>query len=137
MADFITAYNATVKKWEGNYDTDPNDSGNWSTGVVNEGYITGTKCGLTAQDFKKVYGHTPTAEEMQNLTQNQILNMYQSIYWAYMHGSEINNQDLANQLFDIAVNEGEGAALKLAKETVNEPGEMSFDELLVQKLNGQ
>jgi len=137
MADFLTAYNAIVKKWEGNYDTDPDDSGNWSSGVVNKGYITGTKCGLTAQDFKKVYGYVPSAKEMQELSQPQILKIYKTIYWAFVKGDEIVNQDLANQVFDIAVNQGEGASLKFAKEAVGETTSATFDEFLVKKLNGE
>lgn len=137
MADFIIAYNATVKKWEGDYDTDPNDKGNWSSGVINVGVITGTKCGLTAMDYKKVYGVTPTPEQMQGLTAEQILNIYQVTYWNYVHGDEIVNQPLANQLFDIAVNLGEGDALRFAKQITNQTNNGLFDELTVQKLNGQ
>ena len=136
MADFITAYNQTVKKWEGNYDTDPSDSGNWSTGVCNQGYITGTKCGLRAADFKMAYGHTPTAVEMQNLTTDQILYIYNHRYWSYVRGVDINNQAVANQLFDTAVNEGESMALRFAKQITNDTSESDFTDTLIQKLNG-
>lgn len=138
MADFYSAYQNTVAKWEGNYDTDPNDSGNWSSGEHGVGYITGTKCGLTAQDFRKVYGRLPSADEMKNLNQQQIDFMYSFIYWAAVRGNDIKNQPLANELFDTAVNQGIGDAIRYAKTITNQfyKGETVMDDITLNKLNG-
>jgi lysozyme family protein len=82
MADPRIAIAITLKN-EGGFQKDPNDRANWTGGKVGYGTLVGTKYGIT------------TPEE-------DAINYYSNHYWKIYY-SQINDQSIANKLFDLGV----------------------------------
>ncbi|MEM7551140.1 MAG: glycosyl hydrolase 108 family protein [Bacteroidota bacterium] len=103
-----------VKKWEGGLANHPNDRG----GLTNFGITIGT--------FKRyaqpVLGIQPTETNLRNLTWNQAKWIYLQVFWKGMRGDQINDQDIANILFDAYVNKP-GNAIRLMQESLNRVGQ--------------
>jgi len=101
MADFNTAYNI-VRKIEGGYQNNANDSGNYC-----DGELIGTNRGIAAETFADslLGGRCPTVNEMKALTSDQAKAVYKQDFWNPLRGDEIENQNTANMLFDMYVNQ--------------------------------
>jgi lysozyme family protein len=69
-------------------------------------------------------GYNPAADEafIRNLTTQQAHSIYQKYFWDRCDIGGIFNQDLANKVFDLAVNMGPGGALKPLAEAVSDCG---------------
>jgi lysozyme family protein len=91
MADFKTAILLTLQH-EGGYVNNPNDSGGE------------TNMGITAKDMP--------GQDMKVLTVEQATEYYTQNYWKALY-SQINDQNLANKLFDMGVLFGVGTAVKI------------------------
>jgi lysozyme family protein len=91
MADFKIAVNLTLKH-EGGYVNNPNDKGG------------ATNYGITQADMPGV--------DMRTITPDQAIAYYAEHYWKPLY-SQINDQNLANKLFDMGVLFGVGTAVKL------------------------
>lgn len=102
MASFDSSL-SKVKQAEGGYSSDIRDSGNFV-----DGQLVGTNWGISAPVLKQWLGHTPTADEMKNLDWPTAQAIYKKYYWDQIGGDGINNQSIADLLFDGAVNEGVG-----------------------------
>ncbi|MBR6104954.1 MAG: peptidoglycan domain protein [Paludibacteraceae bacterium] len=89
-----------IKKWEGGYVNDPDDSG----GATNKG--------VTLATFRQFYGKDKTAEDLKKLTDAQWLYIFLNGYWDKMKASQINNQAIANIIVDWAWASGPGTAAK-------------------------
>lgn len=109
MADFLKAYRKTVGYEGSALDLDSNDSGNWTSGKIGVGELSGTKYGITPNDYKKFYGKQPTRSDMDALTEARAQAIFKSLYWDPIHGDDINVQHFAEQIFDINVNTGGGS----------------------------
>lgn len=108
MADATIAIKLTLEH-EGGYQCDPDDHANWSGGQINEGTLIGTKYGITPQDI-------PGAS-IKDLTEDQATEYYREHYWKLLY-SEIQNQEVANKLFDMGVLFGVNEAIKLLQITL-------------------
>jgi lysozyme family protein len=53
---------------------------------------------------------------IKNLTVQQAAQIYERDFWEKIHGGKIQDQALANKLFDLAVNIGVGRAIRLLQE---------------------
>ena len=62
MADFNKAHKYIIQE-EGGYQDMPNDTGNYTDGV-----LIGTNYGISADTLKSFLGRTPTKDEMKNLS---------------------------------------------------------------------
>ena len=86
--------------------------------LVNEGGLSNDKNdsgGLTN------FGISQTSypnEDIRNLTVDRAKFLYERDYWNPIMGNSILNQDIADSLFDFAVNAGVGSAVKLAQGVV-------------------
>jgi lysozyme family protein len=110
MADFRTAVNITMDAaHEGGFQKMHGDKGNWTGGEVGVGVLVGTKYGISAAEF-------PTLD-IPNLTTDQAAAIYQDRYWKPLY-SQINDQTLANKLFDMGVLFGVGVAVKMLQTTM-------------------
>ena len=103
MADFDTAIRLTLVH-EGGFQKEPNDHANWSSGVIGEGELIGTKYGVTALDMPGV--------DIENITEDQAVQFYSERYWKQLY-SQISSQAVANKVFDMGVLLGVGEAVKL------------------------
>lgn len=105
MADFRTAVNITMDpEHEGGYQCLHGDKGNWTGGAVGVGELKGTKYGISAAQF-------PTLD-IANLTTDQAAQIYQEGYWKDGY-SQIDDQLIANKLFDMGVLFGVHTAVKM------------------------
>lgn len=117
MANYNTAV-TKVLKLEGSFQQMANDKGNYCGGK-----LVGTKYGIAgAYGYYEYYKKCPTLEQMKALTKDQAIAIYKKLYWDRVRGNDIDNQQLAELIFDSAVNQGVSYALKNVKKDLNELG---------------
>lgn len=92
MADFQQAFKLTLRN-EGGYANDPNDPGGE------------TKYGISKRSYPKI--------GIKSLTRQQAARIYQRDFWNPIGGDQIQDQLLANKLFDLSVNMGVSRAVRL------------------------
>lgn len=91
---------------EGGYDANPKDRGNWTTGVVGEGELKGTKYGIAAHVYPDL--------DIKNLTRDRAVAIYRKDYWPKVAGdAQPAGVDLVT--WDICVNSGSGRALQIER----------------------
>lgn len=96
MNGFDLAFERVVGH-EGRFTADPNDRGNWTSGVLGQGQLKGTKYGIAAMSYP--------ALDIANLTLEQAKALYKRDLWDRAQADRY-GPALAYQLFDIAVNSG-------------------------------
>lgn len=104
--DFNTAF-AIVVGHEGVYSDDPNDRGNWTSGVVGKGELKGTKYGIAAHAYPHINIKALTLEDARRL--------YRKDRWEACRCDAL-PAGLRLIVFDCAVNQGVGAAANLLQE---------------------
>lgn len=136
MASFNIARKITDVN-EGGYGDDPKDSGNWTSGRIGVGSLIGTKYGISAPILCVYLKRPATVSDMKNLSYETAGLIYKRNYWDKIKGDDINSQDVANSLYDNAVNVGPGTAIKLAQRSlgISETGVMDIQTL--NKLNNK
>lgn len=82
---------------EGGFQNDPNDRGNWTTGVIGKGQNKGTKYGVSAMSYPRL--------DIKNLTLAQAKAIYKEDYWDACRCDEL-PAGVDYLVFDIAVNHG-------------------------------
>lgn len=130
IADEITSEN------EGGYTDNPNDSGNWTSGKVGVGQLIGTKYGISAPVLSSTLKRVATLFDMQSLSHEAAKSIRKKLYWDKVKGDEIKSQEMANSIYDSAINMGVGTAIKLAQRaaSIDETGIM--DQKTLKALNG-
>jgi lysozyme family protein len=105
MADANTAILITLDDaHEGGFQNNPNDRANWTGGEVGVGVLVGTNGGITTLDMP--------GTDIRNITTQQKINYYVANYWKPRY-SQINDQSVANKIFDMGVLFGVGTAVKI------------------------
>lgn len=126
MADFNKYFPILLSK-EGGYVNDPTDRG------------AETNKGLTIAVFKenaqKLLGIAPTSANLKALTDKQASILYKALYWDRINGDKINNQSIANFIFDWAVNSGVGIASKKVQGLLGIPADGVIGDFTVSKIN--
>lgn len=130
MADFEIAHKITVKN-EGGYTDNPDDNGNWTGGKKGVGVLVGTNYGISAPVLKEYLGRTPTVSDMKNMSTETADKIYKKRYWTIIRGDELTRQNVANSIYDSAVNMGCSQAIKLAQRAAGLPetGKMNNETL--------
>ena len=78
------------------------------------GVVTRDSGGLTKWGIsQKAFPHV----DIRNLSIEDAANIYRENYWKPIRGYDLQDQDVANKLFDMAVNMGVGAATKLCQKS--------------------
>lgn len=116
-ADFAPAQDL-VKKAEGGYSDDKRDPGNYTGGKIGVGALIGTKYGIAAPTLKNYLKREPSVNDMKNLPYSTAEKIYRSEYWNAVKGDAIDNQKLANIIYDASVNHGPGKARSLVNESL-------------------
>lgn len=109
MADFQKAVEITLKN-EGGFQKDPNDKGNWTGGVIGSGELKGTKYGISAAQFPNL--------DIENLTTEQANGIYWLKYWNKLY-DQIEEQTIADKLFDLGVLSGVEESVKIMQGILN------------------
>jgi lysozyme family protein len=111
MAEFIKAYKKTCTNEGDTLSNDPADMGGVTYGGLSQknnptwaGWQIIKEKGLQVGE---------TCPELEQSKQD----WYEAKYWTPINGDSINDQDLANQVFDMAVNAGVGTALEMLKQS--------------------
>lgn len=95
---------ARVIGHEGKFQNDPNDRGNWTTGIIGTGQLKGTKFGISAMSYPD--------EDIENLTLERAKFLYHRDFWLRVSG-DVLHAALVYQLFDAAINHGIGNAVRI------------------------
>lgn len=94
---------------EGGFQNDPADRGNWTTGVIGQGLNRGTKFGISAMSYPDL--------EIRSLTVDQARAIYKRDFWDRAKADQYDFA-IAFQLFDMAVNHGNGNAIRMLQRAV-------------------
>jgi len=133
MADFDRAFALTMKA-EGGYINDPDDLG----GETYKG-ITRTKNpkwpGWVVLDIMKTRPNFPDNLENNLDLQNKVKSLYKVAYWDKIQGDDIVDQDIAESIFDFAVNSGPRTSSKLVQIVVQTEPDGVIGPITLKKLN--
>lgn len=89
-----------VLGWEGGFANDPDDSG----GPTMKGVTI-----ATYKEYCRRKGRpTPTVDDLKRITNAEILDLANLLYWSKIQGDKINNQSIANLCFDCVWGSGTG-----------------------------
>jgi len=86
---------------EGGFQADPADTANYV-----DGKLIGTNRGISAIAYKQFYGKTPTVQDMKDLNGTQAKAIYKKNYWDKINGDRINNQSVADLMFQFVIGSG-------------------------------
>lgn len=102
MSAFDQAFEIVVGH-EGGYTDNPKDRGNWDSGVIGQGNLKGTKFGISAAAYPNL--------DIVALSLEEAKAIYFADYWTKA-GCDLLDPGLALIVFDAAVNNGVGAAVR-------------------------
>lgn len=105
---FLSAVKQTFN-FEGGFQADPNDKGNWTGGKIGVGELKGTKFGISAATYPK--------EDIRQLTRERALELYKRDFWLPSYDS-INSTIIAMKVFDMSVNMGPTPSHKILQRAV-------------------
>jgi len=105
MTNFERAYRFVVGA-EGGFTNDPNDRGNWTSGIIGEGELKGTNKGISAMSYPN--------RDIEKLTDAEIAKIYESDYWHPMRCDYV-SYPKGLVMFDCAVNQGRNRAARFAQ----------------------
>lgn len=145
MASFDIAYKTFIQPWEGGYVNNPNDKGGETYAGIARNFHP-TWSGWAYIDEIKKSRKIDTNEKFASI-QDKVDKFYLLALWEPNNFAQINNQDVANILFDWYVNSGSNAAHTKGAETygVDEilnrdfgfklPTDSKFDSLTIKAIN--
>ena len=133
MADFAPAFAATMKA-EGGYVNDPQDPGGETyKGVARK--MNSKWEGWTLVDMAKKEKNFPANLDSNTALQEKIKAFYETNYWDKVRGDDIADQNIAESIFDFAVNAGPISSAKLAQITVGAEPDGVIGPITLQKIN--
>jgi len=117
MADFKTSYNITLGH-EGGYSNDPVDAGGETYKGITKRYETNW-IGWNIIDKYRNNSNFPRCLDDDMELQDAVMQVYKRKYWDVFWGDRIQNQDIANEMFDTGVNMGTGRGIKFLQKSLN------------------
>ncbi len=116
MAEFIISFCKTIDN-EGGYSNDPDDPGGETfKGIARK--MNGKWDGWPIIDMLKLQPGFPTNADSDPELREKVGMFYLNSFWNKIAGDEIQNQQIANSIFDFAVNAGVGTSAMLAQKVV-------------------
>ena len=135
MADFNEAYISTMKS-EGGYVNDPDDPGGETYKGVARKYNSKWSGWITI-DLLKQKSNFPKNLDLDEGLQKEIENFYEMNYWDKVQGDSIEDQDIAESIFDFGVNAGPKTSAKLAQLSVNAEPDGIIGPKTLERLNAE
>lgn len=119
MADFKTAYKITMAN-EGGYANNPADSGGetWK-GIARKKHPDWPGWGIIDHYKNKIKSGFPESLKDAPGLQESVEMFYKVGFWDYLKLDQVNNQKIANELFDTSVNMGQGIAALFLQRSLN------------------
>lgn len=108
---------------EGGYVNHPNDKG----GCTNKG--------ITLSTFQQYYGSDKTCEDLKNITDKQVENIYLKGFWNPCWGDKIQCPRIANLIVDWAVNSGVRTAIKGVQKIVGTTADGIMGNMTLKAIN--
>jgi lysozyme family protein len=132
-ADFSTAHQLVLAN-EGGYVNDPQDPGGETyKGVARK--IWSAWDGWTNVDLNKRQSGFPGNLEKDHDLQSKVEHFYESNFWNKVHGSDLNDQRIANSIYDFAVNAGSSTSVGLAQSVVDIETNGVMDPVSIDAIN--
>ena len=94
---------------EGGYQNDPDDRGNWTSGIIGKGECKGTKYGVSAMAYPDL--------DIENLTIEQAKKIFYNDYWCKVKADNLPDA-LSIMVSDTAYNSGCRTAIKLLQKSL-------------------
>jgi len=114
MANFDIAYKIT-KAYEGGYADVSGDRGGVTyAGITYKNFPSWAGWSTVFSKKRKHNEHIPELDSL-------VKEFYRKEFWNRVQGDDIKDQEFANNLYDMAVNAGVSAAVRLAQETTLRP----------------
>lgn len=136
MAKFVHAFNDVIKA-EGGYVNDPDDAGGETYLGISRKNHPNSKMWKCIDQVKKENPKATNKQLTNILKLNKeidkiVQDIYKTDYWDKLRCDEINNQDVAEQMFDMGVNAGTTRAIKLMRDITKCSGSNSVvtDDLI-------
>ena len=136
MADFLIAFKRR-EPIEGGWGNEPEDDGNWTSGKQGIGSLVGTNRGITAWEYSKYLGHQASIDEMKSMPIEHAMDIFKANYWDKIKGDDIQNQGIANDLYDTCVNEGLVTGIRQIQQASSIEVTGIVDSLTLNTLNNQ
>ncbi|MDH5257991.1 MAG: N-acetylmuramidase [Gammaproteobacteria bacterium] len=133
MANFEEALEATLKA-EGGYVFDKDDPG----GETYKGIARARNPkwpGWVTVDILRNKRNFPNNLDNDPQLQQQVKDLYEVNYWHKIKGDDIKDQDVAESIFDFAVNAGPATSAKLAQITVGAKADGVIGPQTIEKIN--
>ena len=118
MADFKQAYDRTMGH-EGGYVNDPQDAGGETYKGIARKYNPNWKGWDIVDTWRTRRTDFPKILDSDTLLLQHVKELYKQLYWDVFQGDNITDQDITNQIFDIAVNMGVHRAVKFLQIGLN------------------
>ncbi len=117
MSDFSKALTKLIGA-EGAYANNPNDRGQETYFGISRRSFPQWIGWKTIDGLRTEPGFPKTLGNVVVLTE-QVKDLYKQEFWDKIHGDEIKSQDIANEIFDTAVNMGCDVAIRFAQHALN------------------
>lgn len=95
---------------EGGFQNDREDRGNWTTGVVGQGQLKGTRYGISAMSYPD--------EDIRGLSKDRAKFLYRRDFWDRIGADKLHTA-IGYQLMDAAINHGTGNAIRMLQRGVD------------------
>lgn len=134
MAVFEIAYRRTGR-FEGGYVHDPKDSGGETYNGISRVHNPNWDGWRIIDSMKNKPNFPSNLTQQKAVLSNMEMQLYKANYWNPVWGGKIDNQHVANDMYDTAVNMGVGTSIKLSQRQFKLPETGRMDEVLINKLN--
>jgi len=118
MANFDLAYNIT-KEFEGGYSYDPDDAGGETYKGVARKFNPTWDGWIIIDDIKNKFPSDFKDKLDITILNEKVFSYYKIMYWDKFQGDVIHNQEIANELFDNAVNMGVNRSVTFLQKSLN------------------
>lgn len=117
MAQIDIAFNTIIRPMEGVYSNVPGDNGGITVWGIAYNYNKSEPLWLLVDQYRTRPGFPGNLNNAEIIS--AVTNIYKKKYWDVLKLDEVNNQQLANELFDISVNCGSRIAALFLQRSLN------------------
>lgn len=118
-SQFIVDYQP---RWEGGLSVDPNDAGNWSTGVKGQGVLVGSNHGVTPRVLSAYRGGKPvTMADMKALTAKEAGDIALKMFYYEPGLDRLPWNRVTASVMDFGYNAGPGRAVRILQDLIDAP----------------
>ena len=134
MANFKIAFRKTCK-WEGEYANDPDDAGGETyKGISRKHHPTWNGWKIIDKLKQEHPRGFKTKLKGNSELQAMVDDFYKRNYWNHLHLDNLANQELANQVFDTAVNCGIKPAVKIIQKVLGIPADGKLGPVTIEAM---